>query len=177
MGCNGDALFTASEDNNFMNKFQKLNGDYYDASKELNLANTIDWENDPSSNDIDILYLPTEKKERALVYPHLIDLYFQPVEMNIQGKLTWGTDLKNCTIGSFFCGGNRGNMNIYPDKNGKVVDYTFPKGLTITEKIVGGCNNANYDYKGLVTHEGGYLLGTAHSTEPFITWKDRKSVV
>lgn len=168
MGCNGDALFTASEDNNFMNKFQKLNGDYYDASKELNLANTIDWENDPSSNDIDILYLPTEKKERALVYPHLIDLYFQPVEMNIQGKLTWGTDLKNCTIGSFFCGGNRGNMNIYPDKNGKVVDYTFPKGLTITEKIVGGCNNANYDYKGLVTHEGGYLLGTAHSTEPFI---------
>lgn len=168
MGCNGDALFTASEDNNFMNKFQKLNGDYYDASKELNLADTIDWENDPSSNDIDILYLPTEKKERALVYPHLIDLYFQPVEMNIQGKLTWGTDLKNCTIGSFFCGGNRGNMNIYPDKNEKVVDYTFPKGLTITEKIVGGCNNANYDYKGLVTHEGGYLLGTAHSTEPFI---------
>lgn len=59
-------------------------------------------------------------------------------------------------------------MNIYPDENGKVVDYTFPKGLTITEKIVGGCNNANYDYKGLVTHEGGYLLGTAHSTEPFI---------
>ena len=168
MGCNGDALFTASEDNNFMNKFQKLNGDYYDASKELNLANTIDWENDPSSNDIDILYLPTEKKERALVYPHLIDLYFQPVEMNIQGNLTWGADLKNCTIGSFFCGGNRGNMNIYPDANGKVVDYIFPKGLTITEKIVGGCNNANYDYKGLVTHEGGYLLGTAHSTEPFI---------
>ena len=168
MGCNGDALFTASEDNNFMNKFQKLNGDYYDASKELNLANIIDWENDPSSNDINILYLPTEKKERALVYPHLIDLYFQPVEMNIQGNLTWGADLKNCTIGSFFCGGNRGNMNIYPDKNGKVVDYTFPKGLTITEKIVGGCNNANYDYKGLVTHEGGYLLGTAHSTEPFI---------
>lgn len=168
MGCNGDALFTASEDNNFMNKFQKLNGDYYDASKELNLANTIDWENDPSSNDINILYLPTEKKERALVYPHLIDLYFQPVEMNIQGKMTWGDDLKNCTIGSFFCGGNRGNMNIYPDKNGKVVDYTFPKGLTITEKIVGGCNNANYDYKGLVTHEGGYLLGTAHSREPFI---------
>ena len=168
MGCNGDALFTASEDNNFMNKFQKLNGDYYDTSKELNLANIIDWENDPSSNDINILYLPTEKKERALVYPHLIDLYFQPVEMNIQGNLTWGADLKNCTIGSFFCGGNRGNMNIYPDKNGKVVDYTFPKGLTITEKIVGGCNNANYDYKGLVTHEGGYLLGTAHSTEPFI---------
>ena len=168
MGCNGDALFTASEDNNFMNKFQKLNGDYYDASKELNLADTIDWENDPSNNDIDILYLPTEKAQRPLVYPHLIDLYFQPVEMNIQGTLDWDKDLENCTIGSFYCGGNRGNMNIYPNANGKVVDYDFPEGLTITSKIVGGCNNANYDYKGKVTHEGGYLLGLSHSTEPFI---------
>ena len=168
MGCNGDALFTASEDNNFMNKFQKLNGDYYDASKELNLADTIDWENDPSNNDIDILYLPTEKAQRPLVYPHLIDLYFQPVEMNIQGELAWGENLTNCTIGSFYCGGNRGNMNIYPDSTGKVVDYPFPEGLTITSKIVGGCNNANYDYKGKVTHEGGYLLGLAHSKEPFI---------
>ena len=168
MGCNGDALFTASEDNNFMNKFQKLNGDYYDASKELNLADTIDWENDPSNNDIDILYLPTEKAHRPLVYPHLIDLYFQPVEMNIQGELAWGENLTNCTIGSFYCGGNRGNMNIYPDSTGKVVDYPFPEGLTITSKIVGGCNNANYDYKGKVTHEGGYLLGLAHSKEPFI---------
>ena len=168
MGCNGDALFTASEDNNFMNKFQKLNGDYYDTSKELNLADTIDWENDPSNNDIDILYLPTEKAQRPLVYPHLIDLYFQPVEMNIQGTLEWDKNLKNCTIGSFYCGGNRGNMNIYPDATGKVVDYEFPEELTITSKIVGGCNNANYDYKGEVTHEGGYLLGIAHSKKPFI---------
>lgn len=168
MGCNGEALFTASEDNNFMNKFQKLNGDYYDTSKELNLADTIDWENDPSNKDIDILYLPTENAQRPLVYPHLIDLYFQPVEMNIQGKLEWDQDLKNCTIGSFYCGGNRGNMNIYPDATGKVVDYEFPEELTITSKIVGGCNNANYDYKGEVTHEGGYLLGIAHSEKPFI---------
>ena len=168
MGCNGDALFTASEDNNFMNKFQKLNGDYYDTSKELNFADTIDWENDPSNKDISTLYLPTEREERPLVYPHLIDLYFQPVEMNIQGTLKWADNLTNCTIGSFYCGGNRGNMNIYPDETGKVVDYTFPKGLTITSKIVGGCNNANYDYKGQVSHEGGYLLGLAHSTNPFI---------
>lgn len=168
MGCNGDALFTASEDNNFMNKFQKLNGDYYDTSKELNFADSIDWVNDPSNRGISALYLPTKSEERPLVYPHLIDLYFQPVEMNIQGTLKWDEDLKNCTIGSFFCGGNRGNMNIYPEAEGKVVDYTFPKGLTITEKIVGGCNNANYDYNGQVTHEGGYLLGQAHSTTPFI---------
>ena len=169
MGCNGDALFQKSDNNNFMNKFMKLNGDYEDASKELNLADTIDWENDPSNNDIDILYLPTKKEERALVYPHLIDLYFQPVEMNIQGTLKWADNLTNCTIGSFFCGGNRGNMNIYPDEKGKVVDYEFPEGLTITSKIAGGCNNANYEDETLgVTHEGGYLLGIAHSTKPFI---------
>lgn len=169
MGCNGDALFQKSDNNNFMNKFMKLNGDYEDASKELNLADTIDWENDPSNNDIDILYLPTKKEERALVYPHLIDLYFQPVEMNIQGTLKWADNLTNCTIGSFFCGGNRGNMNIYPDAEGKVVDYPFPAELTITEKIVGGCNNANYEDETLgVSHEGGYLLGIAHSKKPFI---------
>ena len=168
MGCNGDALFTASEDNNFMNKFQKLNGDYYDTSKELDFADTIDWENDPSNKGISTLYLPTENAQRPLVYPHLLDLYFQPVEMNIQGTLQWAENLTNCTIGSFYCGGNRGNMNIYPDANGKVVAYEFPEGLTITSKIVGGCNNANYDYKGEVTHEGGYLLGTAHSEKPFI---------
>ena len=168
MGCNGDALFTASEDNNFMNKFQKLNGDYYDTSKELDFADSIDWENDPSNKGINTLYLPTENAQRPLVYPHLLDLYFQPVEMNIQGTLKWAENLTNCTIGSFYCGGNRGNMNIYPNEKGKVVDYTFPEGLTITSKIVGGCNNANYDYKGEVTHEGGYLLGTAHSEEPFI---------
>ena len=168
MGCNGDALFTASEDNNFMNKFQKLNGDYYDTSKELDFADSIDWENDPSNKGINTLYLPTENAQRPLIYPHLLDLYFQPVEMNIQGTLQWAKNLTNCTIGSFYCGGNRGNMNIYPDEKGKVVDYTFPEGLTITSKIVGGCNNANYDYKGEVTHEGGYLLGTAHSEKPFI---------
>lgn len=168
MGCNGEALFTASEDNNFMNKFQKLNGDYYDASKELDFADSIDWENDPSNKGINTLYLPTENAQRPLIYPHLLDLYFQPVEMNIQGTLQWAENLTNCTIGSFYCGGNRGNMNIYPNEKGKVVDYIFPEGLTITSKIVGGCNNANYDYKGEVTHEGGYLLGTAHSEKPFI---------
>ena len=168
MGCNGDALFTATEDNDFMNKFQRLNGDYEDASKELDFSDSIDWVNDPSNRGISTLYLPTEAAQRPLIYPHLIDLYFQPVEMNIQGKLDWGDNLTQCTIGSFYCGGNRGNMNVYPNADGKVVDYTFPKGLTITDKIVGGCNNANYDYKGKATHEGGYLLGMAHSTKPFI---------
>ena len=172
MGCNGDELFAKSEDNDFMNKFQKLNGNVEDYTQELNLADTIDWFN-PSNKDIGTLYLPTKLEDRPTVYPHLIDLYFQPVETDIQGELLWngnqtGKGLEDCTIKTFYCGGNRGNMNIYPNARGNVINYIFPEGLTITDKIVGGCNNANYNYKGLVNHEGGYLLGRAYSTEPFI---------
>ena len=180
MGCNGDDMFVTSEDNDYMNMFQKLNGDVDDHSKELDLADSINWTTDPANMDISTVYLPTETSKRPLVYPHLIDLYFQPVETDIQGKLTWngseeGKGLEDCIIGTFCCGGNRGNMNVMPmtaeeddRKIGNVVDYTFPEGLTITEKIVGGCNNANYDYKGKAFHEGGYLLGVAHSIYPFI---------
>ena len=172
MGCNGDELFAKSEDNDFMNKFQKLNGNVEDYTQELNLADTIDWFN-PSNKNIGTLYLPTKLEDRPTVYPHLIDLYFQPVETDIQGELLWngnqtGEGLEDCTIKTFYCGGNRGNMNIYPNAKGNVINYIFPEGLTITDKIVGGCNNANYNYKGLVNHEGGYLLGRAYSTEPFI---------
>lgn len=172
MGCNGDELFAKSEDNDFMNKFQKLNGNVEDYTQELNLADTIDWFN-PSNKNIGTLYLPTKLEDRPTVYPHLIDLYFQPVETDIQGELLWngnqtGKGLEDCTIKTFYCGGNRGNMNIYPNAKGNVINYIFPEGLTITDKIVGGCNNANYNYKGLVNHEGGYLLGRAHSTDPFI---------
>ena len=173
MGCNGDELFAKSENNDFMNKFQKLNGNVEDYTQELNLADTIDWFYNPSNKDISTLYLPTKLEDRPTVYPHLIDLYFQPVETDIQGNLQWngsttGEGLEDCTIKTFCCGGNRGNMNIYPDAYGNVINYIFPAGLTITDKIVGGCNNANYNYKGQVNHEGGYLLGRAHSTNPFI---------
>jgi len=172
MGCNGDELFAKSEDNDFMNKFQKLNGNVEDYTQELNLADTIDWFFNPSNKAIGTLYLPTKLEDRPTVYPHLIDLYFQPVETDIQGELLWngnqtGKGLEDCTIKTFYCGGNRGNMNIYPNASGNVINYIFPEGLTITDKIVGGCNNANYNYKGLVNHEGGYLLGRAYSTEPF----------
>lgn len=184
MGSNGDELFTATAENDFMNMFQRLNGSVEDYTKELNLGDSIDWVNDPSNKVISTLYLPTKNENRPKVYPHLIDLYFHPVETDIQGTLTWngsttGEGLTDCTIGTFCCGGNRGNMNVYPKtaadfqesdtkKIGNVVDYIFPEGLTITDKIVGGCNNANYDYKGKATHTGGYLLGLAHSAYPFI---------
>lgn len=184
MGCNGDKLFTASEDNAFLSDFQKLNN--------LQLDEEIDWATDPSNHGISTLYLPTENEQRPIIYPHLLDLYFQPVEMDIQANLKWAdadegvdpaddendaTILTNCTIGTFCCGGNRGNMNVYPatngDKEGNVLDYLFPEGLTITDKIIGGCNNANYEWfntekNAKINHVGGYLLGQGHSPYPFI---------
>lgn len=176
MGCNGEELFVTSEDNDFMNMFQKLNGDINDYTQELDFAEPIDWINDSENANISTVYLPTEKSKRPIVYPYLLDLYFQPVETNIQGSLKWngsetGEGLTDCVIGTFCCGGNRGNMNVMPKTSGKignVLEYTFPEGLTITDKIVGGCNNTNYDYKGNAKHRGGYLLGDADSEYPFI---------
>lgn len=176
MGCNGEELFVKSEDNDFMNMFQKLNGDINDYTQELDFAEPIDWINDSENANISTVYLPTEKSKRPIVYPYLLDLYFQPVETNIQGSLKWngsetGEGLTDCVIGTFCCGGNRGNMNVMPKTSGKignVLEYTFPEGLTITDKIVGGCNNTNYDYKGNAKHRGGYLLGDADSEYPFI---------
>lgn len=176
MGCNGEELFVTSEDNDFMNMFQKLNGDINDYTQELDFAEPIDWINDSENANISTVYLPTEKSKRPIVYPYLLDLYFQPVETNIQGSLKWngsetGEGLTDCVIGTFCCGGNRGNMNVLPKTSGKignVLEYTFPEGLTITDKIVGGCNNTNYDYKGKAKHRGGYLLGDADSEYPFI---------
>lgn len=176
MGCNGEELFVKSEDNDFMNMFQKLNGDINDYTQELDFAEPIDWINDSENANISTVYLPTEKSKRPIVYPSLLDLYFQPVETDIQGSLKWngsetGEGLTDCVIGTFCCGGNRGNMNVLPKTSGKignVLEYTFPEGLTITDKIVGGCNNTNYDYKGKAKHRGGYLLGDADSEYPFI---------
>jgi len=178
MGSDGEAMFVKQKDNSFLQDFQDING--------VNLESAVNWTTDPANHGISTTYLPTENAERPLVYPHLLDLYFQPVEMDVQATLKWadkeqgidpGDELTDCTIGTFCCGGNRGNMNVYPSttsgKEGSVVDYLFPSSLTITNKIVGGCNDANYIWHNSNTgnkiyHEGGYLLGTRGSAYPMI---------
>ncbi len=166
LGSDGDQLFVNAAENPFLKDFQDIN--------KLSLHDSIDWVNDPSNHGISTAYLPTSHENRPAVYPHLLDLYFQPVEMAVQPTVEWkyssGTELQNVTVGTFCCGGNRGNMNVEP-KNGNIVDMMFPKGLVITNKIVGGCNQANYiyeEYGQKTTHVGGYLLGDASHANPVI---------
>ena len=148
MGCDGEAMFDGSE------KYRKA----YEDLNSLHLEDEIDWVNEPGNHAISLQYLPVAHANRPKIYPHLLDLYFQSVEMDIQPEVSWPGS--NITIGSFYCGGNRGNMNVEPDENGRIVNYVFPANLVITDKIVGGCNMANYVMPNSgVLHKGGYLLG------------------
>ncbi len=169
MGADGEAMFDEST-SGFLNAFKRIN--------DIVLSDGINWANDPYNKAIPETYLPLSLDERQRTFPHIIDLYFQPVEMSVQPVLKWNgvvashdsnPSVTGTTIGSFFCGGNRGNMDVTPASDGKVVDYLFPEGLTITDKIVGGCNNANFTRTDLgVVHEGGYLLGKRSTTDPSV---------
>ena len=175
MGADGTALFDENNSGVLID-FIRLNGTV--------LSNRINWVNDPYNKAITEKYLPLTVDDRQKTYKTIVDLYFQPVEMPIQPVLMWnGTkattessaNVTGTTIGSFFCGGNRGNMDVTPDANGNAVDYLFPSGLTIKDKIVGGCNNANFIRTDLgdeeVNHQGGYLLGSAGTAQPMIKLK------
>ena len=161
LGCDGDQLFTQKGAKDYMRAIKDIDG--------IDLNAAIDW-NLAANKNIKQIYVPADNDSRAKAYPHILDLYFQPVSMSIRPVINWATNLKNDTIGSFVCGGNRGNMDVKPDQNGNAVNIEFPEGLTITDKIVGGCYNANYDKNNTITvnHVGGYLLGSPRSTSPMI---------
>lgn len=170
MGADGEAMFDESTTGT-LNAFKRINN--------IELSDDINWVDDPYNIAIPQTYLPLSLDDRQKTFPHIIDLYFQPVQMSVQPTLKWnGTvaspannpSVTGTTIGSFFCGGNRGNMDVRPADDGSVVNYVFPAGLTIKDKIVGGCNNANFVRTDLgVVHEGGYLLGSRSTEKPMIS--------
>ena len=170
LGCDGEQLFTQTEKKDYMRAIKDIDG--------IDLNDEINWNNTANKNIANI-YVPANNESRPKAYPHILDLYFQPVAMSIRPRIKWCVDaagnehpenLKNTTIGSFVCGGNRGNMDVVPDANGNAVRVTFPEGLTITDKIVGGCFNANYEKNNTikVNHIGGYLLGESRTTSAMI---------
>ena len=170
LGCDGEQLFTQTNTKNYIRAISDIDG--------IDVNASIDWDN-ASNKNIKQIYLPANYATRKKAYPHILDLYFQPVAMSLRPQIKWcvdnngverPTNLTNTTIGSFVCGGNRGNMDVTPDDDGNAVKVEFPTGLTITDKIVGGCYNANYEKNTTVTvnHVGGYLLGESRSTSPMI---------
>lgn len=185
LGSDGEALFASQH--GYMTYFPEVN--------DLKLYDHIDWTT-PENQNIPIKFLPTPVEERPNIYKNNIDLYFMPVEMAVMPEVTWGANRLNnsvwiargtddegndypynadveteaeftdAEIGTFCCGGNRGNMD-----TPTLFHINFPAGLTITENIIGGCNNANYIYnipgqydsddnQLTLDHTGGFLLGT-----------------
>ena len=161
LGCDGEQLFTQTDTKDYIRAINDID--------KIDVNSSINWNTDAIKN-IQKIYLPGDADTRKKAYPHILDLYFQPVAMSIRPQIIWADNLTTDTIGSFVCGGNRGNMDIVPDDNGNAVKVEFPAGLTITDKIVGGCYNANYVKNNTVTvnHVGGYLLGESRSISPMI---------
>lgn len=152
LGSDGDAMFDI--ENSYFSNFSIIN--------EVSLSDSIPWYTDPGVIEIGVDYLPAKDlATRKLLYPNLLDLYFQPVEMDMQPSCTfYDLDTKesgDATIGVFCCGGNRGNMATL-----ERVSIVFPEGLTIRDRIIGGCNKANLTINegsaNQRTHYGGYLL-------------------
>lgn len=161
LGCDGEQLFTQTDTKDYIRAIKDIDG--------IDVNTTIDWTLAANKN-INQIYVPANAESRPKAYPHILDLYFQPVAMSIRPQINWESNLTNTIIGSFVCGGNRGNMDVVPDANGNAVSITFPEGLTITDKIVGGCYNANYVKNNTVKvdHVGGYLLGESRTESPMI---------
>ena len=88
--------------------------------------------------------------------------YMDGVAVNIVPTIVWDSDLNYSTrIGSFFCGGNVGSMTyggVAKTENNNLL--IFPAGITITDKIVAGCNKASIIQDGNVIYKGG-LIGNA----------------
>lgn len=171
-GSDGDAMFKAEVDNQFIRDFPNINN--------IKLLEMIDWKTAPGNLSLSEQYLRTPTANRPNVYKNMLDIYFMPVEMNVMPRVYFGNTeswlreaptsaFSNAVVGTWCCGGNRGNMTT--DKQMRVF---LPAGLTVTGNIIGGCNNANYtlgmsDSQETISHVGGYLLGTHGKTVDITT--------
>lgn len=88
--------------------------------------------------------------------------YIKGVSVGIRPKVSFDTDYidESTQIGSFFLGGNLGSITASGTFN-----VEFAKKLVIYEKLVAGCNNANYSNDTYsIDYEGGVTTATTNGT-------------
>lgn len=110
----------------------------------------------------------TDENGRTLLDYHMDAVMMQGLPKDFQFNRSYA----NCTIGSFFLGGNRGSITTQGD-----INIDFPRSLKITDKIVGGSNRSDIliaaqeigrDGEDDLISNGG-ILWTGVSSKPNIT--------
>lgn len=144
MGSDGKA-FSTSEN---IRRFESLN--------EFNMTDGVTWPATWTDNTGTSCIAAVEEEDKQF-YPYLLSLYMKAVEMKalpegFQSSLD--QTRTNAYIGTFCGGGNCGSMII-----GETVNMSLPSNITIYDKVVAGCLDANVGYKNgttEVTSVGGY---------------------
>lgn len=112
-----------------------------------------------SKNGFDMTYQLTQDEKNSFpmgdYYATMLALYMYPVEMQTQPTLNYEDGLTDLYIGTFCGGGDRGSMLV-----NKMASVNVPAGVTIYDKVVAGCRDANVIYHGkttTVSTTGGYI--------------------
>lgn len=161
MGSNGESLkYDANGKSNYLVNFEKVNG--------LNLATDLtnsDWSvlNNGNVSNADKELVSMDADLRNKLYPNLLSVYMRAVDMKAMpqgfdiGKDEEGNEktFTNTWIGTFCMGGNAGSMMV-----DQPMDIVFPQSLNFFGRIIGGCKDASFQYKGK-WHRGGFRMPLA----------------
>ena len=154
--CGGNSATLYKEDSNTAATFQ--------IGKNVKIGNVFLGSNGENmlSHEMSLKYA---RKDNSTKFSNIIfesgtiKRYMDGVVVNIVPTIEWDKELDySTTIGSFYCGGNVGSMT-YDGvaKTGNNNLMIFPAGITITDKIVAGCNKASIIQNGNVIYEGGLV--------------------
>lgn len=121
-----------------------------------------------SKNGFDMTHDLTSEEQGCIgamgpYYATMLALYMYPVEMQTQPALNYEDNLTDLYIGTFCGGGDRGSMLV-----NRAASVTIPTGVTIFDKVVAGCSDANVIYHGktkTVSTTGGYIRPIFDATQ------------
>ena len=152
MGSNGESMkYDANDkDNTYLTNFEKVNGLDFSGS-----ISSTDWTSLTGDDDLRNM----DPTLRNTIYPNLLSVYMRAVDMKAMplGFTEFsGHTFTNTWIGTFCMGGNAGSMMV-----DQPVDIIFPQSLNFFGRIIGGCKDASFQYKGK-WHRGGFRMPLAN---------------